>query len=250
MHLSQELRHLRNVQTDLTSRQNQISEEISRANSSQRSTQDLHQLLQHVQHETTQVHSRISALVGERVVGDGECSDDSHSMEVKRISVQFTRCVFVRLVWRFEELNDGCSHLFWHLFTRALDCSIDSLVGDEAGGSIQNFLNMLWCSCLRLPLMVLLHCIAQSTNIPSDLLSSNSNVDQGRKVSSNWLDLLDAFKSIGSRMLSASDAMAAIRRQVRISFSIRAAVIFSVGGVCDLVPSPVITCCCMEVEGG
>jgi hypothetical protein len=90
-------------------------------------------------------------------------------------------------------------------------------VGDEAGGSIQNFLNMLWRSCLRLPLMVM-HYTAQNTSIPSYSLSSNSNVDQGRKVSSNWLDLLDAFKSIGSRMLSASDAMAALRRQVRIKF--------------------------------
>lgn len=151
---------------------------------------------------------------------------------------------------RFEELNDGWLHLLRHLFTRALDYSVDCLVGDEAGGSIQNFLNMLWCSCLRLPLMVMLHGTAQSTSIPSYSQSSNSNVEQGRKVSSNWLHLLDAFKSIGSRMLSASDAMAVIRRQVRISFLIRA-VVFDVGGVCDLiVPSPVITCCCMEVEGG
>jgi hypothetical protein len=92
-HRSQEFRHLRNVLIDLTSRQNQISAELSSANCSPSSIQDLRGLLHHMQQEITRVQSRISTLVSDRGVGDGECAQGSRALEVKQISVQFTRWV-------------------------------------------------------------------------------------------------------------------------------------------------------------
>jgi hypothetical protein len=72
----------------------------------------------------------------------------------------------------------------------------------------------MWLNCMQLPSMVR----SNITELETPTACLGMNIKQGRVVSSNWIALARSFKFIGGRIMSASDAMTTVRRQVRYTF--------------------------------